>query len=306
MAGIVGIRQAVFCQKGKLNAPVYPIAMGLGDDCSLEMPEQTIKGYQDEDLPNEMNFKANFKTYQPTVGKMAGLFHIYGIEGGADAQFVGEKYFTNTYSGIYNFDGSNFMGIDFEIVQSMKARYMQITGEVSLPIETGLVLQQSAIVNTPIDLFALGLGHRGKNILEYKHPSFGSIQSPTGTLLCNGAEIADRTLTLKSEGTKLQFNRTRVSWVRVTLEITIDRSKSWQLVEYLVKNRNAEIILEEKDSLSTTQTWVFGEGVLYRKHEMSISKDDAFIKLSYEKKLPLFDFAFDIGLNRVVVSQIVG
>jgi len=306
MPGIVGIRQALFCTKGTLNTtPTYAIAMGLGDECSLEMPEQTIKGYQDEDLPNEMNFKAGFKTYQPTVAKMAGLFLVHGISGGVDAHFVGEKYFTDTYSGVYDFAGNNFMGLDFEIVESMRTRYMQLTGEVSLPIESAMALLQSSIVNAPKDLNALSLGHRGKNLADYKHPFFGSASSPAGTLLCNGEQIADRTLTLKSEGSKLQFNRTRISWVRVILELTIDKSKSFELVEYLVKDRKAAVVLEERNSVSETETWNFGEGVLYRKHEMAVSKDDAMIKLTYEKKLPLFDFAFNTGTNTISVAQTV-
>lgn len=306
MPGIVGIRQALVCTKGTLNTtPTYAIPMGLGDDCSLEMPEVPIKGYQDEDLPNEMNFKANFKTYQPTVSKLAGLFLIHGIQGGVDAQFVGEKYATGAYSGVYNFGGNNFMGLDFEVVESMKARYIQISPEVSLPIETALALLQSSIVNTPKDLNALSLGHRGKNLTDYKHPFFGSAQSPASTLLCNGEQIMDRTLTLKSEGSKLQFNRTRISWVRVMLELTIDKSKSFELVEYLVKDRKAAVVLEERDSVSSLQTWSFGEGVLYRKHEMAVSKDDAMIKLSFEKKLPLFDFAFNVGTKTISVTQTV-
>lgn len=306
MPGIIGIRQALFCTKGTLaTTPTYSIAMGLGDDCSLEMPEQPIKGYQDEDLPNEMNFKAGFKTYQPTVTKLANLFLVHAITGGMDAQLVGEKYFTDTYSGVYNFNGPNFMGIDFELVESMKARYLQLTGEVSLPIENALALIQSSIVNTPKDLNTLSLGHRGKNIADYKHPFFGKAESPSGTLLCNGEEIVDRTLTIKSEGNKLQYNRTRINWVRVTLEITIDKSKSYQLVEYLVKDRNASVVLEEKDSASVVERWSFGAGVLYRKHEMSIAKDDANIKLSFEKKLPLFDFAFNTGTNSISVAETV-
>jgi hypothetical protein len=304
MPGIIGIRQALFCTKGTLSTtPTYAIPMGLGDECSLEMPEQTIKGYQDEDLPNEMNFKAGFKTYQPTVSKMAGLFLVHGIAGGVDAQFVGERYFTDTYSGVYNFEGNNFMGLDFEIVESMRTRYMQLTGEVSLPIENALALLQSSIINTPKDLNGLGLGHRGKNLADYKHPFFGTVQSPAATLLCNGEQIVDRNLTVKSEGSKLQYNRTRINWVRVILELTIDKSKSYELVEYLVKDRKAAIVLEERDSVSETETWNFGEGVLYRKHEMAVSKDDAMIKLTYEKKLPLFDFAFNTTSRTISVAQ---
>lgn len=305
MPGIVGIRQAFFATKGSIGSPTYPIAMGLGDDCSLEMPEQPIKGYQDEDLPNEMNFKASFKTYQPTVTKLSNLFGIHAVNGGCDAQFVGEKYAASTYSGVYNFAGAAFMGIDFELVESMRARYLQLTGEVALPIENALTLLQSSIVNAAWSLPGLSLGNRGQNIADYKHPFFGSAQSPSGTLLCNGEEIMDRTLTIKSEGTKLQYNRTRINWVRVMLELTIDKSKSYQLVEYLVKSRNASVVLTEKDSESVNETWSFAEGVLYRKHAMSVAKDDAMIKLTFEKKLPLADFAFNTSTNTISVAQTV-
>ena len=306
MSGIIGIRQALFCTKGTLaTTPTNSIAMGLGDDCSLEMPELPVKGYQDEDLPNEMNFKAGFKTYQPTVTKLANLFLVHALTGGMDAQLVGEKYYTNSYSGVYNFNGNNFMGIDFKLIESMKARYLELTGEVSLPIENALALLQSSIVNTPEDLNTLSLGHRGKNLADYKHPFFGKIESPANTLLCNGEKIVDRSLTLESIGSKLQFNRTRISWVRVLLELTIDKSKSFELVEYLVKDRKAAVVIEEKDSVSVVERWSFGEGVLYRKHEMSVAKDDAMIKLTFEKKLPLFDFGFNTGTNTISVSQVV-
>lgn len=306
MSGIVGIRQAMFCKKGSFASPSEIIAMGLGDEASLEITEQPIKGYQDEDLPHETNFKANFKTYQPTVTKIVNLILVHGVNGGVDAQFVGEKAFLgNVYTGVYDFSGANFLGLDFEIGLTMRSRYLQVTGEASLPNEVALMLLQSSITNTPKDLNALGLGHRGKNINDYKHPFFGSAQSPAGTLLCNGEEIVDRSLVIKSEGSKLQYNRTKINYARVVLEITIDKNRSWQLIEYLTKDRKASIRLEEKNSISAVETWEFGEGVLYRKHEMPISKDDSFIKLTFEKKIPLYDFGYDIPTNKISVTQTV-
>lgn len=306
MSGIVGIRQAMFCKKGSLASPTEIIAMGLGDEASLEITEQPIKGYQDEDLPHETNFKAMFKTYQPTVTKIVNLLLVHGVAGGVDAQFVGEKaYLSSVYTGVYDFSGANFLGLDFEIALTMRSRYIQMTGEASLPNEVALMILQSSITNTPKDLNALSLGHRGKNLADYKHPFYGSAQSPAGTLLCNGEEIVDRSLIIRSEGSKLQYNRTRINYARVLLELTIDKNRSYQLIEYLTKDRKASVKLEEKNSVSAVETWEFGEGVLFRKHEMPISKDDTFIKLTYEKKIPLYDFGYDVPNNKISVSQAV-
>ena len=301
---LVGVRQIFSCSKGTLSGvPQYVIAMGYGDEASLEIIENTIKGYNEDDLPNEINFKASFKTYQPSLSRLAYLIQDYSSKNGADFQIVGEKQSAGVYSGVYNLNGNNFMGIDFEWVESMRSRYAQLIGEVALPYQEGLLVLQSAIVNSPEDLNVLGHGHRGKRIDLYKNPYFGSMQSPSGTILCNGYEVLDRVLTLKTEGDKLQYNRTRVKWIRLTLELTIDRSKSYELVEYLAKTRNTTLKLEEKDGATVVQTWDFGDGVLMRKQSMNINKNDAQIKLNYEKLLPLADFTINTALNKVSVTQ---
>lgn len=306
MSGIVGVRQAFICKKGTLASPANIVQFGLGDEATFEAVENPIKGYQDEDLPNETSFSLKFKTYQPTIQKIVNLLLVHGVANGVDAQVVGERSgLSSGYTGVYNFDGANFLGLDFEIVQSMKSRYIMIDAGVSLPNELALMLLQSSITNTPTDLYALNQGHKGQYLGDYKHPFYGSAQSPAGTLLCNGEEIVDRTLSLKTESSKLQYNRSRINWIKISLQITIDRNRSWQLIEYLVKDRKASIKLEEKDSVSVNNTWEFADGVLFRKHEMPIAKDDSYIKLSWEKKIPLYDFGYDIGLNKISVSNAV-
>lgn len=305
MPGIIGIRQGFLCQKGTIDAPQYSVAMGLGDEGTLEIKEEVVKAYQNEDLPSQVNFNVNFKTFQENLYTLSRALQVFAKEGGADGEVTTEKISSSAYGGVYRFNGNSFLGVDFEWLESMKERSLKLTGEVALPLDDAKTLIQSAIVNNPEDLNALAMGHRGKSFAEYKYPYFGFAHSPSGTVLCNGTEVIDRTLSLKTVGNKLQYNRTKVTWIELLLRLVIDKTKAQDLLDYLNKTRYAEVRIQEKANSWSGSTWIFGEGVLYRKQDMMIGKDDGNITLEFNKRLPINDFVIDPTAGTVTLSQAV-
>lgn len=304
---IIGIRQLVLMKKGSFASPQYPVAMGLGDEAYIEMPEEAIKGYLNEDLPDTMNFKIVFKSYQYNYYTIGRLIQVFCVDGGVDAQAVLEKTSATTYGGVYNFSGNNFLGFEFEWRMGMKNRYFIATAEVSLPLAEAKLLIQSSLVNTPFNLTAapFNMNHRGMDFDNFKTPYYGKIESPTGTVLVNGEEISDRDVVLKSVVSKLQFNRSKVNWINIMVSLTTKRTSAQEFLNYLNMTRNAELRIEEKFSPTAKETLLFGAGVLYRKHEKRISKDEGYIKLSYEKNLPIYDIVIDGPTSVLSVSMTV-
>jgi hypothetical protein len=297
----VGIKQILLCDIGHLrNAPRYCVAMGMGDAATFDRTEVPVKGNNDEDFEGTVNHKHSFKTFQFGAADLAYLLYYCKI-GGADLEAVGQKISNGIYTGVYDYTGANPMGVEFELLQSSKERSILITAEAAFETTTDRNIMQNANSIVPIDLNALGLGHRGVQPGKYVAPSISTLYNPQGTALCNGYQIIDRVYSIKCDAVKKEFNRSQVNWLIFNFVLTIDKVNAWELVEYLTRDRNASLRLDENAG-NGSFSYIFDSNLFWRKTELNISKTVGNIKLTFNRKISVGDIAIDIINNTFTVS----
>ena len=300
MSAVLGIRQAFCCDRNSLpTTPIYIVPQGLGDEGKLEILENHISGNNDEYFPSETNFKVSWKTFQMDM-YILGRLIFFGQIRGADFEVTTEKTGL-TYAGCYKFTGEKFLGIDWTWLESKAERSCEVIGEAAYPDDEAKVLIQSAIVNTPTNLVPLGFLQKGKFTGNLVKPYFGHAKSPAGVILCNGEEIVDRKLTIKPVTAKINYNRSKTNYININLELTIDQTKSQDLLNYLNKSRLAYVELFEKFGVSSGYTYKFHDGVLWRKHSQTVGKSEGNVKLSFNRNVTSSDVVVDGATGTVNV-----
>lgn len=305
---VIGIRQAFACQKNSLgNSHQYPVFMGIGDQGKLEISDAIVKGYNEEDLPQYVNHKASWRSFQISLFDLAYLQLIYAAQDGADVEIVTEKIGT-AYSGVWKFAGGNkFMGVDWTYMESMKERYIEFIGEVALPLEDHKTLLQAAVTNLPTNIPAAfpGKTDRGRSEALYQTPFFGSVNSPAGSVICNDFELVDYKHIIKTVTEKIAYNRSKTNWLQIMVELTINRTQAWQLLDYFNRKRDAAVVLVTKYKDGSSITYTYPEGVLFRKQDYVQDKQNANIKLTFTRNIPVADLAVNAYTKQVAVSTAV-
>ena len=299
----IGLKQILLCDKSHLrNAPQYCVAMGMGDEATFERTEVPIKGNNDEDFEGKYNHKHSFKTFQFSSYILSYLLW-YARVGGADLQSVGQKIGDNVWTGVYDYTGNNPMGIDFELIQSSKDRYILITAEASFEGAVDRAIIQSANSLTPLNLNTLGLGHRGIDPTKYVAPSISTLYNPQGTAACNGFQIIDRKYSIKTVSVKKEFNRSQVNWINFLFELTIDKVAAYELIDYLARDRNASLRIDEAGPAGSSFAYIFDSGLFWRKTESTLKKTEGNIKLTFNRNISIGDIVVDVNNNTLTVSN---
>ena len=298
-----GLKQIMLCEKGMLrNNPQHCIAMGAGDEASFERTSVPIKGNNDEEFEGRYNHKISYKSFQFSPTILAILLY-FCKEGGADVHAVGQKLGTNLYTGIYDYSGDNCLGVDFVYTQGSKDRNILLTAEAEFEAAVDLQIMQSSNSLLPIDLNALGLGKMGVDISKFVAPSVSTLYNPQGTAACNGVEIVDRLYTIKPITIAKEFNRKRVNFWNFNYALTIDRVNGYELVEYLVKDINASLRIDEKGPGNSQFAQIFDAGLFYRKTDLLNKKTEGNIKLTFNRNFSLGDIAIDINNRTLTVAN---
>lgn len=303
---VKGIRQILFCSKGQLLqvSPNNACSPGLSSEAKLVFEDVPVVDYREGDLPDKVKHTINARSHQVPF-LLLYRFMTDFIFNGVDVQAVGEKESaTPTYGGIFNYTGSKrFMGFDFEYVSSSKEKYCDLTFECSMDYIEHNTLLQDALTATPINLSTLSLGNRGVNPDIYRNPNFHSMASPIATTFVNGYEIIDRKLTIKTVGSKLEYDRSDVNWINVNLEITINRATAWDLVQHFTKSRYAAVQMVDKIGLNNYENFTFNEGSLWRKHMVEIGKDKRDIKFTFNRNITPYDISVNYTHGILTVNE---
>jgi len=301
----IGLKQLILCDKGTLRAnPSNPVAMGMGDEASFDRTETPIKGNNDEDYLDRILHKYSFKSYQFSAVILQRLL-AFAKAGGADFQAVGQKTGPGAWTGVYEYTGDNFMGLDWEITQSQKERSILVTPSTSYEGFVDLAIMQSANSLQPIDLAALGLGSLGINSDLYVAPDKQFASNYPNVLLCNEWEVIDRTYKIKTMGTKRYRDRTSVTFINFNFSITIDRVNAYDVVNYLANNRANTLTIGERLPNGSNFSYVFGGNLFWKKTELTNKKSEGNIKLTFNRNISLGDITVDVNNNTLTVLPIV-
>jgi hypothetical protein len=129
------------------------------------------------------------------------------------------------------------------------------------------------------------------------------MNSPVVTPFVYGYEIIDRKLTIKTVGSKLEYDRSDLNWININLEITVNKAKAYDLVQYFTKSRYASVQLIDKVGSVDYETFNFGEGVLWRKHMVEIGKDKREIKFTFNRNVTPYDISVNYTNNILTVNE---
>ena len=301
---IKAVRQLWFAEKGSLShtPPTNMVVAGLSKDTKFVQKDMPVKDDNDRDLEYRTNYKIESKSFQHSIRELQIFSQIYCAQGGADCQVTFEKESATTYGGVYNFDGDRFVGFDFEFLLSKSERSSRMIAEVSLENADALLLQQSSLLNTPRDLTAEGFGGRGIDYSSYQYPRTPIIQLPKGTALLNGSEIKDRKLLIKSISDKLDYDRASFNWVNINFELTTEKAKAQDILDYYTSSRNASLNYQEKMQDGSYMEFDFAQYLFSRIHEFNVGKDQRDMKLTFNVNMPLYDITFDVDNQKVVFN----
>jgi hypothetical protein len=301
----IGLKQIVLCDRGRLrNNPQFLVAMGMGDEAGFERTEVPVKGNNDEEYEDKVEHKYSYKSFQFTSQILAYLLY-FAQQGGADLQVVGQKVATGVWTGCYDYTGDNFMGIDWELTQSMKDRSLLITPAVALEASVDRQIMQSANSVVPLDLNALALGHLGVNPSIYVAPGKQVISNYTGFALCNEWEVIDRVYKIKTIGIKRYRDRTKVTFINFNFSITIDQVNAWQVITYLANPRNNGLYVTETLPTGGVFTFDFGSNLFQKKTDFLNKKSEGNIKLTFNRNISLGDIVVDVNNNKLTVAATV-
>jgi len=278
--------------------------MGLGDEATFDRTENPIKGNNDEEYPDKVLHKYSFKSYQFSASILQRILG-FAKAGGADFQAVGQKTGPGAWTGVYEYIGDNFMGLDWEITQSQKERSILYTPSTAYEGFVDLAIMQSANSLNPIDLAQLGLGSMGINQDIYVAPDKQFASNYPNVLLCNEWEVIDRVYKIKTMGGKRYRDRTSVTFINFNFSITIDRVNAYDVVNYLANNRANTLTIGERLPNGSNFSYVFGGNVFQRKTELTNKKSEGNIKLTFNRNISLGDITVDVNNNTLTVLPIV-
>lgn len=300
------LRQLLFTQKNTLMlaTPVSMFAPGLMQNASLKTKEINVTEYRGGELPHKTENIITATSLQTNFRDLQVFMLVYNLEGGCDVQAVGQKNSSTTYDAVYNFTGDKrYMGFDFEYFLESNQRGCIVTGKVNLDADEQKSLNQDSIIAVPKDYVALGMGKRGVEPLKYRKPNLEYIQSPIGTSFVNNENIVSRKLRIKSVANQLESGRGDVPMIEVTLEVTINKTESWELVNYLNKNKYASIKLVERVSPTSLETFSFDDGVLWRTHEFNHGIDNIYSTYRWKRMVAIHDIAIDTNNNILSITE---
>ena len=300
------LRQLLCCQKNTLmNAtPTSMYSPGLMKDASLKTRELNVAEYRGGELPFQTENVITATSLQANFADLNLFLLVYVLEGGCDVQAVSNKGTSTTYEAVYNFTGEKrFMGFDFEYFIESNQRGVLTTSKVNLDADEQLALNQDSIFAVPKDLSALGKGVRGVVYSKYRKPNLESAESPIGTSFVNNSNIVSRKFRMKSVANPLESGRGDIPMIEVTLEIVINKTRSWELVEYLSKSKYGSLKLTERVSPTSIETFSFGEGVLWRTHEFNHGIDNIYSTYRWKRMVSIHDISINTGTNVLEITE---
>ncbi|QQS35772.1 MAG: hypothetical protein IPM56_16245 [Ignavibacteriales bacterium] len=302
-----GIRQAWITSRNNLNAvnPNGRLAIGFNSDHQFVIEDKTQKDSRQRDLLIGTDFMFKGTSKQNTMADL--LWFIQAWREGVAAQITSEKEGATYGAGTYNFDGEEFMGLEWKLREFTNERSLEITLQAQFEPAITTQLIQSAGTNVPRDLNALNLGHRGEDDTKYKAPFQGDVQSPVATPICNGEQVLNKEFLVENIVTRRHRNRATTTWIHFYLKLLLDKAANWDLISLYTKNRKASLLVSEKNSLSpaSTNTYNFGDGVLFQKNKLSIDKDVRTQELIWEGYVSPADIAINTNTNTLTVTETV-
>lgn len=286
MKAIHGIRTFFLCTKGTLlTIPANVIVGGHRGDCNLNWkPVDPTVTVLDHDLVNDILFNMTAPSYQANLAVLQAAHNL--ILNGADMQLITVPQTAGvgneSSGGVFNFNGDNFPGFEYEFTLTPKERSIKIITEFSTPENEAQALIVGSLTNVPKNLSTYGNGSYALDNAKRIPPIFVSIFSNASALLSR-EELLDYKITIKTlDSGKSAYKRADVHYYSVLAEITTSNAVVSALNSIMNTPRYADLAITQRYDASNNDVFNFANYALQRKEEVEIADKKRALKLVFK------------------------
>lgn len=291
MSQVASIKEVYLSNGGVAFPADYAIAgnplIGLGyrtNKCSLKFTSKDpIKTNMNQEFPNLINVKAELETMQLPWALIKQLFGSWlsGAGTGVNLAVVTGKPVVassnmTSAAGIFNFENTNSLGLDFELSITQKERLLKLTCERSF---------NPSVIDTMF-------GSAGTKTLPYaagKTPMLdptavvAGFISPSFVSFGSDVRCSDFKISLKASGGKTAFDVLQPSKIDVLLEATLDSADLAEIKTNLAGSVQAasNVTISIANGETTKPSIILAKEGLSQKGEIEISDDKRTAKVSF-------------------------
>lgn len=290
MISVPGTKRAALWSRGNLG--YQTINLGIRESGTpLKFEDVTEDDWRGRQFKNYV--KVTSDVYLRNPGRpLLSVLMSHARNGGVDCEFVTQKSGTDSYDGIYKFDGDNYLGLNFEYEISNEKRGAKVTLGGNIPVSDFQAIQTASQSNTFMDL---SIPLNENPVAQFYPPHLGHIKySDTDTDLCDRSEIKSHKLVIKTAGTENEMAKMKVDSFDISFElVTKNASKA------NVKNFNdiwpnsPSLWYRELNPEGHFEDHKFEEGVLTLTNVAEFGDKERFMTLTFKGKVFVNDIIVD-------------
>jgi hypothetical protein len=293
MSSRAGLKQIVLCDSGTLlTTPANPLAAGLRNAATIERtPFKEIKDYRNRLLRNMVNFKIEWESLQPSMLMLKELMGWLNLN--CDAQVITVPQSSSGSGNVYQFNGANKAGLDFEYMINADKRSLKPSLEVAMEFERAKNFINLADNTTPVSFTSIA--GDGADFAKYRAPYFISFEAPKANALFGVQDLTERSYSIKTKNKKSIYNTSIVDYLTFEFSITAIDASVVKQIEAMSKEMSPAVYIKEQNSGSFYDAFDFNAGVLTLHDEFKDSDDERNLKLSFGADVPVGDISFLFG-----------
>ncbi len=290
---IAGLKQILLCDSGTLlTVPTNPHVAGLRNAATMaRTPFKDVKTYLNQSLRNMINFKIDFESLQPSLGKLKSMIGWANLN--CDAQIVTSPQSIGGSSDVYQFIGVNKLGLDFEYLITADKRSMKTTLEAAMEYNRAQAMVDSA--DTTAAIAVAGITGAGNDYTKYRAPFFLAFEAPQATALFAAQDLTERSFSIKTKNKKDLYNTSMVDYLTFNFTIAARDASVAKQVVMMSKDMSPNILVKEQNNSPFYDAFDFNAGVLSLVDEYNDADEARAIKLIFSADVPIGDITFSFG-----------
>lgn len=290
---IAGLKQIILCNSETLlTVPVNPHVAGLRNAATMvRTPFKDVKTYLNQSLRNMLNFKIDFETLQPNMGKLQSLIGQTNLN--CDAQIITSPQSIGGSSDVYQFIGANKLGLDFEYLITQDKRSIKVTLEGAMEYARAQALVDSSDSTTAVTV--AGIQKSGADFTKYRAPFFLAFEAPQATALFAAADLTERSFSIKTKNKKDLYNNSIVDYLTFTFMIAARDASVAKQVIVMSKDMSPSILVKEQNNGAFYDEFEFAAGALTLIDEYNDADENRSIKLTFAADVSIGDISFLFG-----------
>lgn len=290
-----GFGQILFCDKDSLaTSPVNPLAMGFKAESKLNItPFKGIKESGGAEFRGMKNFKFEVESLQATMQMIKAFWGWLNCN--VDIQIVSEKQSAAGAVDVWKFIGNYYAGLDFEVMLSNDKRSFKAIVERAMYQSQALTFIDGADSETAVTVAAL-TDAKGRDESLVRRPSFLALDAPSGTPIYSSLrDLPERSLSIKTKGTKVGDNTTEVDFLTFELTIKSKNASIAKLVTQMNRNQGSALIWKESNLSTFYDLFDFAPNTLLQSDEFENTDSERTITQKFTRDVNIYDVSWLFG-----------